>query len=259
MENRAVEKETSIGRAVPVARSRAEGSAPLIDALRLEILELQQQLKECEEVAARHAVMLREGDHRIKNSLQIVASLMSLQEKSETTASARQALHSAAARVRSVAAIHDALQGAAGEDSVDLGEVLRIMCASLQTMAGAQGHITVAIDAPTLRTQVVLAQPLVLAVNELVVNALRHAFPDMDKGSVRVTLTRDTRGICITVIDDGVGLPDNYDSAGRGYGMKLLGMMIRQVGGDLQVDTKAGTHFTIRAPMPGAAPVTAPP
>jgi len=252
MENRAVEEEKAFGRSTPAVKARGEAGTPLVNALRLEILELQQRLKECEEVASRHAVMLREGDHRIKNSLQIVASLMSLQEKSEITASAQQALHSAAARVRSVAAIHDALQGAVGEDSVDLGAVLRIMCASLQTMAGAQGHITVAIDAPSLRTRVALAQPLVLAVNELVVNALRHAFPDSEKGSVRVTLMRDARGLCITVIDDGIGLPDNYDSAGPGYGMKLLGMMIRQVGGDLEVNSKAGTRFTIRAPLPAA-------
>jgi len=236
MENRAVEEEKAIGRSTPAVKARGEAGTPLVNALRLEILELQQRLKECEEVASRHAVMLREGDHRIKNSLQIVASLMSLQEKSEITASAQQALHSAAA----------------GEDSVDLGAVLRIMCASLQTMAGAQGHITVAIDAPSLRTRVALAQPLVLAVNELVVNALRHAFPDSEKGSVRVTLMRDARGLCITVIDDGIGLPDNYDSAGPGYGMKLLGMMIRQVGGDLEVNSKAGTRFTIRAPLPAA-------
>lgn len=101
--------------------------------------------------------MLREGDHRIKNSLQIVASLMTLQAARENSASIRDALNGAAARVRSVAGIHDALPGTTGADTVDLGRVLHTMCASLQDMAGDEGHISIIANVQSLRAPVALA------------------------------------------------------------------------------------------------------
>ena len=190
--------------------------------------------------------MLREGDHRIKNGLQIVASLMTLQAAREESASVRDALNGAAARVRSVAGIHDALQGTTGPDTVDLGGVLETMCASLQDMAGDEGHISVIANAQPLQAPVALAQPLALAVNELAVNALRHAFPGRNTGAVQVSLARVDDDVCIIVSDDGVGLPANY-AAGQGYGMKLVAMVIKQIGSDLQIANEVGTQFTIRA------------
>lgn len=182
----------------------ANGQGSHTRDLRLEILDLRQRLKQAEDLASRHAVMLREGDHRIKNSLQIVASLMTLQAARENSASIRDALNGAAARVRSVAGIHDALQGTTGADTVDLGRVLHTMCASLQDMAVTKGNITIA-NVQLLRAPVALAQPIALAVNELAVNALRHAFPGRNAGAIQVSLARLDDAVCITVADNGVG------------------------------------------------------
>jgi two-component sensor histidine kinase len=192
--------------------------------------------------------MLREADHRIKNSLQIVSSLMTLQASRETSTAVRDALTGAAARVRSIAGIHDALQGKIGEDTVDLGAVLGIMCTSLQVMAGDEDHISVITSVQELLVPVAFAQPIVLAVNELVVNALRHAFKGRDAGMVWVNLARDSEGVCITVTDNGIGLPDNY-AAGQGYGLRLVTMMTKQVEGDLRIESRAGACFTIRAQL----------
>ncbi len=216
--------------------------------LRLEILDLRERLKESEDIRLRHVVMLREGDHRIKNSLQIVASLMVLQAAREDSASVCDALKGAAARVRSVAVIHDALQGTTGADTVDLGRVLETMCVSLQEMAGDEGRISVVANIQSLRVPVALAQPLALAVNELAVNALRHAFPGRNTGAVQVGLARTGDDVCITVADNGVGVPENY-AAGQGYGMKLVAMVIKQIGGDLQMGNEGGTQFIVRAPL----------
>ncbi len=224
--------------------------APIRD-LRLEVLQLRGQLKDCEVEAARHLVMLREGDHRIKNSLQLVASLMRLQAKRERSGPARAALSAAAARVSSVAGIHDALQETRGHDRVDLGATLCKMCASLQAMAGDNGHIDVVVDAEALEVPLALGQPIALAVSELVVNALRHAFPDGDNGSVRISLRRTDAGITISVADDGIGLPPDH-AAAQGYGMALVGMMMKQIGGRLQTESRIGTKFTIHAPLPAA-------
>jgi two-component system, sensor histidine kinase PdtaS len=216
--------------------------------LRLEAMELRRRLALAQEVASRHAIMLREGDHRIKNSLQLVSSLMRVQARREASVPARDALQSAAARVTSIASIHDALQVTGGLDLVDIGSVLRTMCTSLQDMAGDHGHIEIRVDVEALQIPVQLAQSIALAVNELVVNALRHAFPGRVTGAVRITMTRADDTLTICVADDGVGLPAGHAN-GTGYGMKLVKMMIDKIGGDILTETKDGTCFTIRAPL----------
>jgi two-component sensor histidine kinase len=116
-------------------------------------------------------------------------------------------------------------------------------------MAGDDGHIDVSVDVQAIEIPVALAQCLVLAVNELVVNALRHAFNERDKGNVHVTLTRDDSHVIISVADNGAGLPAGH-APGKGYGMKLVNMMVEKIEGELQTESKGGARFTIRAPLP---------
>jgi two-component sensor histidine kinase len=224
-----------------------DGQAPIRD-LRLEILKLRGQIKDFEQRSLQHAVMLREGDHRIKNSLQLVASLMRLQARQEASAPASDALRAAAARISSVAGIHDALQATEGTGLVNLGQTLRKLCISLQAMAGDKDHIEVVVDADEFAIPVALAQCVVLAVNELVSNALRHAFFERDKGTVSVSLRRTDTGMTICVADDGIGLPAQH-SATQGYGTSLVRMMVRQLGGTLMMESKSGACFTILAPL----------
>jgi two-component system, sensor histidine kinase PdtaS len=207
-----------------------------------------------DDIAKRYAILLREGDHRIKNSLQIVSSLLSLQASREENPHAREALRSAAGRVQSVARMHDALQAGEGEDSVDLGAVLENMCGSLQAMGGAALGVEVRVETQPCHAPVAIARSVGLAINELVVNALRHAFPDGRPGSILVKLTCDEGRLCVLVADDGVGLPADH-AKGRGYGMKLVRMMVGQINGVLYVDTDdgAGTRITIVLPEPGLA------
>jgi two-component sensor histidine kinase len=217
-------------------------------SLRLENMELRKRLEAAEEEAIRYTVMLREGDHRIKNSLQIVSNLMSLQARREASSTARDALKKAAERVGTIARMHDALQVTSGSGCVDIGAILKAMGASLQAMAGDEDRISVIVDIEPMHIPIDTAQPLVLAVNELVINALRHAFPDERKGHVRISLRRLDGGLCVTVADDGVGLPSDY-SGGQGYGMKLIRLITKQIGGVLHVSSEAGATLSICAPF----------
>jgi two-component system, sensor histidine kinase PdtaS len=216
---------------------------------RFEIARLRQVLARSEAVASRYAMMVREGDHRIKNSLQIVTALMTLQAHREESVSAREALRAAAARIESISRIHDALQETGGEDSVDLGAVLETMCRSLHAMAGDPRSVSIFVAAEPIQTPVALAQPIVLVVNELVVNALRHAFSDNRPGTIRVTAAQTDGELRIVVADDGDGLPSDY-AEGNGYGMTLVRMMAAQIHGVLHVENRAGAHFTLAAPAP---------
>lgn len=224
------------------------GQAPGRDPLRMEILRLRRQLKDADKLSLQHAAMLREGNHRIKNSLQLVASLMRLQARQESSAPAREALRAAAARMSSVAGIHDALQATEGNGPINLGATLRKLCISLQTMAGDTDHIEVVVDSDEVEIPVALAQRVVLAVNELVSNALRHAFFEREKGTVSVSLRRTDTGMTICVADDGIGLPPHHPAT-EGYGTTLVRMMVKQLGGTLLMETRSGACFTILAPL----------
>jgi two-component sensor histidine kinase len=237
-------------RVAAMFRERSERTAPpTAKDLRSENAELRNALALAREAAARCTIMLREADHRIKNSLQIVSSLMHLQADRENNLTARAALTTAAARIQSVARMHDALQASGGEDSVDLGAVLGKMCGSLHAMAADPLGVDVQVRASLMRLPVAVAQPIVLAVNELVVNALRHAFPGGRAGVILVTLSRTGDQLRVVVADDGVGLPPEHVE-GHGYGMKLVRMSASQIGGTLYVDSGAGTRITLVAPAP---------
>jgi two-component system, sensor histidine kinase PdtaS len=205
-----------------------------------------------DDIEARHEMLLREGNHRIKNSLQIVSSLMSLQANREENPHARDALRSAAMRVQSVARMHDALQASDGEDSVDLGAALETMCGSLQAMGGDALGVAVLVETQPCQAPVAIARSIGLALNELVVNALRHAFPDGRAGTILVKLTCHGGQLRLLVADDGIGLPPDH-LEGRGYGMKLVRMMVKQISGVLYVDSGAGTRITIVLPEQQAA------
>jgi two-component sensor histidine kinase len=228
---------------------RIESKLSTARGLRSENAQLRQALALAQEAAGRCAIMLREADHRIKNSLQIVSSLMHLQADREQNLTARGALITAATRIQSVARMHDALQASGGEDSVDLGAILEKMCESLHAMAADPLGVDVQGSAGTVRLPVAIAQPIVLAVNELVVNALRHAFPDGRAGIIHVRFASTGGQLRIVVADDGVGLPAGH-AEGKGYGMKLVRMSASQIGGALYVDSGAGTRITLVAPAP---------
>ncbi|MGE0185911.1 MAG: sensor histidine kinase [Hyphomonadaceae bacterium] len=199
-------------------------------------------------VAARYELLLREGDHRIKNSLQVVASLLGLQARREKSAATRDALQAATTRIQAVARIHDALQLDGGEDVVDIGALIATMSKSLHAMAGEPSSIEIIVHAEPIPAPLKLAQPMVLAVNELVLNALRHAFPDGRRGTVVITVAQSCGRLEISVADNGAGLPAGY-AEGRGYGMTLVRAMIAKVGGRLDANSSAGARFTLSAPL----------
>jgi two-component sensor histidine kinase len=211
--------------------------------------ELRRLCAQGKELVARHELALREGDHRIKNSLQIVAGLMGMQERRESNPAARLALRTATARILAVASIHDALQLTGGGDDVNLGALIETMCGALQSMAGDPEAVQVIVEAEFVHAPIALAQPVVLAVNELVVNALRHAFPNGRCGAVRVIVSSVEGELRVVVADNGVGLPAGYQD-GLGFGMKLVLMMAAKIGGALLIENEAGARFTLTAPRP---------
>lgn len=200
-------------------------------------------------------VLAREADHRIRNSLQTVASLLERQAR-QADEGARDALRLAAARVQAVAQVHATLHATAGlgnaAPELDLGRYLGGLCTAIGEVMGADGERrSLHVEVEPLALPPETAQQLGLIVTELAINALRHAFLPGRPGAVRVTGARRPDGrYDLSVADDGKGLPSGFDSRLRpsGLGLRLVNVLADQLRARLAVDGHAGACFNLTLP-----------
>lgn len=194
------------------------------------------------------AVLLREVSHRVKNSLALVASMLTLQARATHHPEVRQSITDAATRVGTIANVHDQLWQQQDVQTVELSEFLGRLCASLQE--GGPGY-QVRFMAATARVPADQAIPLALIVNELVTNAFKHAYPRELRGEVRVILSNDEQdgNLKLEVADEGVGLPEGFDAAansGDSLGMRMILSLAAQLGGQVETPrTTTGACFVV--------------
>ena len=197
-----------------------------------------------------HQVQLtREMSHRVKNSLGVVAGLLRLQARDAQSDEVRHALEDAGARIATVAEVHDHLwRGIHQLGMVELADFLRELVAKLQEEAPGHG---LACQADPKVISADQAIPIGLVVNELVTNAVKHAYPH-GTGPVQVTLAVKPEGLRLTVRDDGIGLPPGFDVSmrQRSLGLKIIASLIRQLDGRLSIASDGpGAHFVLDIPL----------
>jgi two-component sensor histidine kinase/PAS domain-containing protein len=205
------------------------------------------------EFAANREILIREADHRIKNSLQMVTSLLRMQLRGLEDTPVADALRGAIARVQAIAASHLALQASQDLQTVDLAFVLKELCSHF-TAFHPDAAIDCDIEGP-LPMDADRAIPLGLVVNELMTNALRHAFPEGRSGTVKLDALRDEDDIVVRVGDDGVGTA--RPSTNGGLGSKIIRSLAGQVGAQMETERApdVGTAVTLRLPLrPGNLP-----
>ncbi len=206
-------------------------------------------------------LLIREADHRIKNSLQLVAALLRAQETRTTEPEVRRALRAAFARVMAIGECHRSLYQSADLRTIDLSLVL----ADLARHAGALATtLTVRCDLPTsLPLDAERAIPLGLLVNELATNAVKHAYPAGQPGLVTLRAEAGPQEIMVSVADAGAGLPPD-DTRACGLGATLVQALGRQIGARIETRSTpdGGTLVCIRLPREPArrsAPAGGPP
>jgi two-component sensor histidine kinase len=202
--------------------------------------------------------MLREVNHRVKNSLQLISSLLALQQSGVTDERLRDQLGQADRRIMTIARIHEHLyRGAEPISSIEFGSYLRDLCRDLEASVGGERDIVVSVDADAAELATDRVVSLALIVNELVTNAVKYAFVDRPSGRIMVTFRAAADGTGrLTVADDGCGLPDGYrTSAGHGLGMKVVAGLVRSLRADLEIENDGpGARFTISCAPTRPAP-----
>jgi two-component system, sensor histidine kinase PdtaS len=202
--------------------------------------------REKSDLLQRQEMLAQEFDHRLVNSLQIIVSLLSLQSRTAAPEAAAQ-LMMAARRVASFGRVHHTLHLLDHQDGVEFKQYLQHLCQDLSDLLflGETG-CTIAVEGPSIDAPAAIAIPLGFIVNELITNAAKYA-----KSNITVRLeTSPSIGHSISVLDDGPGLPAAFDpAASKGLGMKIVGSLVKQIGGELQIaagKNGRGATFTVK-------------
>ena len=207
--------------------------------------------KQLEEDLAGSRDRLQEVHHRVRNHLQTVTGLLSAQEISERSTTARRALQKSIARLSSIAAIHDLLARDASSGELQLPELARHLSQHLLHQAGAETQLRMHIDMASISLPAREATAFVLILTELLSNAIEHGFPGEGTGGITVLLTRDGADAVLEMKDTGRGLPSGFDiSQTESLGLKLVARLAeRDLRGSIAAWNAEGACFRVRFPV----------
>lgn len=187
-------------------------------------------------------LLLAELAHRTKNNLALVSSVLSLQARSSDSEDVRKALQTAVSRVHAIAAAQDHVERGRGANGVtDLRDYLEGLCRQLGEALSGIRPIAISADVESVLLPTARAVSIGLIVNELVTNALKHAFPGDRAGKILVTLRRNSTGCILTVSDDGIG----YVGAPNGMGSRLVSLLVKQLHGTVQRAGNPGCNVRV--------------
>jgi two-component sensor histidine kinase/CheY-like chemotaxis protein len=236
-----------------LAIQRATQKVGLIRELREEHARLTRSLAEKE-------VLIKELHHRVKNNLQVIASLLRLQAEAINDPTAAAVLRESQHRVEAIAMIHEQLYESADLRQVHLAHQANLLMSNLFNAFGVDsarisGQVAVCprADGSPLVLGVDQAIPIGLILNELISNALKHAFPGGRSGLIRVEARAEAhsldRRVELAVIDDGVGVPEDLAARkSKSLGLQIVEILVRQFGGTWELKREAGTVFRLSFP-----------
>lgn len=191
--------------------------------------------------------LLKEIHHRVKNNLQMVSSLLSLQTKNTRSKAAIEALEEGKSRVKAMALIHQKLYQNDDLSVIEMQGYIESLINSVQSVYKKGGHnINITIDAEGVELDIDRAIPFGLILNELVSNSFKYAFPDDDEnGKIYIHLRKNGGQGYFEYTDNGVGLPeDTDDRANSSMGIRLMNRLVNQLQSTLNIDkTSEGVRF----------------
>jgi len=197
---------------------------------------------------------LAESVHRARNDLQAVVSMLRLQARAVADPAAREALYDAVNRIQALAHLNARLDGRAiGPKSVIDGLVFfEGLGMDIRSMHFGQRPIELIIEAQRRPIPTIQAKPLGLILNELMLNALKYAFPEDRSGEVKVEFVGRKSGYVLSVKDNGVGIDISAPPRGTGIGMRMIKALVVQVGGSFNIGpgARGGTQCVMQWPAP---------
>jgi two-component sensor histidine kinase len=213
-------------------------------------IEQQQYQRKLQAALDRHQVLLKEVNHRVKNSLQVVSGMLQLQANAVGDSELSERLNEASARIMAVGRAYDRLAYHADYENIDLAAYVREVIEDLEAVVAP---CKIQLEAPeAIQFAADRAILVVLIINELISNAGKYAYPDGDDGVIWVRLVRmETKSVLVSVRDEGVGLPADFNpTTSKRLGTRLINALSKQLDAELTRPFSAiGTNFTLLVPL----------
>ncbi|AXV40592.1 PAS domain S-box protein [Methanobacterium sp. BAmetb5] len=192
-------------------------------------------------------VLLREIHHRVKNNLQIISSLLSLQRIRVEDAETASILWECQGRVRTMAMIHENLYQSKNMGNIHFGNYVNKLLEDIfNSYRVDKRSITLNTDIASGEMGIETAMPCGLIINELASNSIKHAFPQ-GTGNIKVELESDNGFYVLKVADNGIGLPENTDpKKSKKLGLLVVRTLVNQLNGEMEIDRTRGTQYTIK-------------
>jgi two-component sensor histidine kinase len=258
-ETRVAVSALKAGAADFVVKVVGDGFFDLLDSAfdhALEQVRLRRKTAEAEEALRasnqRLQALLREVNHRVANSLQLVSAFVQLQAGAVKDEGARAALRDTQRRIEAVGQVHRRLYTSDDVETVDMAAYLQALVRELEEAGfGARGARRLKLTAEPIRLDTDRAVSLGVIVNELITNACKYAYAPDEPGEVRVSLTRDgAHGLRLVVEDDGRGLGPGLTAQGTGLGARVILAMAESLGANLDYDpAHRGVRVSLTAPL----------
>ncbi|WP_371802159.1 histidine kinase dimerization/phosphoacceptor domain -containing protein [Candidatus Lokiarchaeum ossiferum] len=214
---------------------------------RLGELEKSDFLERLQERVEEKDLLMKEIHHRVKNNLQVISSLIILQNHSIKDAILREKFKDLLNRIKSISLNHDYLFSSEHLGKIDFKKYTNKLCENiLKTYEHQYNGVQIRIDAVELFLNVKEAQVYGMILNELITNALKHAFPDK-QGNITISFFQEENNSRILLVkDDGIGLPDQSNSnSTESLGLPLVKNLVRQINGKLEIINNKGTEIRI--------------
>jgi two-component sensor histidine kinase len=191
--------------------------------------------------------MIKEIHHRMKNNMQIISSLLSLQGDYVDDLKILNILKESQTRVRSMSILHEKLYQSDDEYWINTSDYINRLVQNLfKTHTIEGGMITPIIDVDNVKLNIKTAVPCGLIINELLSNSLKYAFPQEREGEIHISLKAKDNKFKLIISDSGIGLPEDLDFRNtESLGLKLVNSLTNQIDGKIELDRSQGTKFKI--------------
>jgi len=193
-------------------------------------------------------VLLKEIHHRVKNNLQIVSSLLSLQSQYVNEPGSVELFKESQSRIISMALIHEKLYQTGDLTRINLSEYANELIGDLFRSYSVNTHLMkYQIESKNILLDINTAIPCGLIINELVTNSIKHAFPDNRSGEIKIDIQCQDGNCILKIADNGIGFPDDLDiNDVKTLGLQLVTSLTKQLDGTIKLDREGGTCFTIK-------------
>lgn len=211
------------------------------------------QKQEIEKRVEEKETMLRELHHRVKNNLQVIYSMLSLQADKIKDKYARAAVESNINRIWAMALVHHKLYLDEHLTKINMPQYIDELSANiLETNTKTGQLVNTRYDIKNIELEADIAIPLGLIINELLSNALKHAFKKVSAPEIKIQLMEESNhNLVLSIKDNGTGMPENIDPNMPGvFGLELINMLVRQLKGELKITNQNGACFKLTIPTP---------